>query len=107
MKEVGILNADIISRSGHRDEIIVCDAGFSIPFGIRTVDLAIIENVPKVEDIIKELLKFFSVEELVIADDTKNTNPTKLNTITGQPTKLAKTHTRKTSALFYRKAPEI
>jgi len=23
MKEVGILNADIISRSGHRDEIIV------------------------------------------------------------------------------------
>jgi hypothetical protein len=25
MKEVGILNADIISRSGHRDEIIVCD----------------------------------------------------------------------------------
>ena len=52
MKEVGILNADIISRSGHRDEIIVCDAGFSIPFGIRTVDLAITENVPKVEDII-------------------------------------------------------
>ena len=50
MKEIGILNADIISRSGHRDEIIVCDAGFSIPFGIRTVDLAITENVPKVED---------------------------------------------------------
>ena len=36
MKEIGLLNsdiADVISRLGHMDEVIVCDAGFPIPAG--------------------------------------------------------------------------
>jgi len=84
MKEVGMLNceiSDVISRAGHRDEIIVCDAGFPIPPGVRTVDLALSENIPCVEDVIAEILKYFSVEALVVANETREVNPTKLKKI--------------------------
>lgn len=86
MKEVGMLNSDIsdvLSRAGHRDEIMVCDAGFAIPLGVRTIDIALSENCPTVEEVIDELLKYFSVEELVIADESRQTNPSKVQMITG------------------------
>lgn len=84
MKETGILNseiAEVISRAGHRDEIIVCDAGFAIPSEVRAIDVAISENSPKVEQVIEELLKHFSVEELVVANETRETNPSKLKSV--------------------------
>lgn len=49
MKEIGIINrelSDVISSLGHMDEIIICDAGFSIPLGIKTVDISLSENKP-------------------------------------------------------------
>jgi D-ribose pyranase len=84
MKEVGPLNAelsDVISRMGHRDEMIVCDAGFAIPPGIRIVDLSLAENKPTVPELLEELKKYFSVEKLVFANETKTVSPTQFKTI--------------------------
>ena len=33
--------ADVIARLGHMDEVIICDAGFPIPLGVRTVDIGL------------------------------------------------------------------
>lgn len=43
MIKQGILNADLRSltaRIGHRDRFAIVDAGYNIPLGIETVDLA-------------------------------------------------------------------
>lgn len=47
MKELGIINRGIekvISEQGHKDLLMVCDAGFSIPYGIEVVDVSLGEN---------------------------------------------------------------
>lgn len=78
MKEVGILNrdiAEIISMMGHTDEMIVCDAGFAIPLGVKSVDVSLAENKPTVIKVLEELVKYFSVEKLILANETREVSP--------------------------------
>jgi D-ribose pyranase len=78
MKEIGILNSGvdaIISNMGHMDEMIVCDAGFPIPLGVKVVDLAIAENKPTVFEFLEVLKKYFSAEKLIFAKETKEISP--------------------------------
>ncbi|WP_292046039.1 D-ribose pyranase, partial [Brevundimonas sp. UBA5718] len=49
MKKGTVLNADIsrvISRLGHTDTVVVCDAGLPIPKTTERVDLALTQGVP-------------------------------------------------------------
>jgi D-ribose pyranase len=78
MKEIGILNAEIsyaISKMGHMDEMMVVDAGFPIPQGVNTIDLSLGANKPTVAEVLDELLKYFSVEKVVLANETKQVSP--------------------------------
>lgn len=79
MKEIGIINskiARIISEQGHGDLLMVADAGFAIPKGLEVVDLSLSENVPLVLDVLAVLKKYYSVEKMIMAQQTKDTNPT-------------------------------
>jgi D-ribose pyranase len=78
MQEIGILNRDVarvLATLGHMDELIVCDAGFPIPLGVETIDLALTENKPLVMELLVELKKYFSVEKMVMANETKEHSP--------------------------------
>lgn len=80
MRETGIVNRDIcdvLSTLGHTDEVIVCDAGFAIPSGVRTVDISLGENKPAVPEVLAELRKHFSVEKIVVAEELRQTGPTR------------------------------
>ncbi|HUW17971.1 MAG TPA: D-ribose pyranase [Sedimentisphaerales bacterium] len=84
MRETGFVNrdvSDVISMMGHMDEMIVCDAGFPIPLGVRTVDISLAKDRPTVLELLEELIKHFSVEKLVMANETKNVSPTRFNAI--------------------------
>jgi D-ribose pyranase len=84
MQEVGIVNrelARVIAAQGHGDLLMVVDAGFAIPKGADVVDISLAENTPMVIDTLRELKKFFSVEKLIFANDTKAVSPTLFNTI--------------------------
>ena len=86
MQETGFLNREIsyiISMMGHTDELIVCDAGFAIPLGVRTVDISLAKDKPTVLELLEELIKHFSVEKLVMAKETKDVSPTRFNAIVG------------------------
>jgi D-ribose pyranase len=79
MKEVGIVNRDIaaaISKQGHTDLLMVVDAGFAIPQEVDVIDISLGENKPMVLEVLTELRKFFSVEKMVMANQTKNVSPT-------------------------------
>ena len=85
MKETGIVNsqiAGVISMMGHTDELIVCDAGFAIPLGVRTVDISLAKDKPTVLEVLEELKKHFSVEKLIIANQTRDVSPTRFKDIT-------------------------
>lgn len=86
MRETGFVNndiCDVLSQLGHCDEVIVCDAGFAIPQGVRTVDISLGENKPTVLEVLEELRKHFSVEKLVIAEETRETGPTRFAALAG------------------------
>ena len=84
MYEVGCLNRELarcLSRQGHTDRFMICDAGFAIPDNVFTIDLSISKNIPTVDVVIEEILKYFSVEKIVVSDSMVNTSPSKFNTI--------------------------
>jgi len=84
MRETGIVNneiSDVFSMMGHMDELIVCDAGFPIPLGVRTVDISLSKNKPTVLQLLKELKRHFSVEKLIMANETKTVSPTRFKAI--------------------------
>lgn len=86
MKETGILNAEIasaISRLGHMDEMIISDAGFAAPRDVPVIDISLTVNKPTVLEVMDELLKHFSVEKAVLAEETRQTGPTRFADIVG------------------------
>ena len=86
MRETGIINndiCDILSGLGHTDEVIVCDAGFAIPLGVRTADISLAANKPTVPEVLAELKKHFSVEKLVISEETRKVVPTRFKQLAG------------------------
>jgi D-ribose pyranase len=79
MKEIGILNrhlAAIISQQGHGDLLLVCDAGFAIPGTLEVADISLSENCPTVLEVLNELHKYFSVEKIIMSEETGAVNPT-------------------------------
>ncbi len=85
MKEIGILNravAAAIARQGHTDLMMVTDAGFAIPDGVEVIDLSIAVNKPMVVEVLEELHKYFSVEKMIISEDTKSVSPSHFEKMT-------------------------
>jgi D-ribose pyranase len=79
MKETGAINRGIdaaISKQGHGDLLMVTDAGFAIPLGVEVIDLSLDENKPMVLEVLEMLKKYFSVEKMIMANETKNISPT-------------------------------
>ena len=85
MRETGTINndiSDVFSMMGHMDELIVCDAGFPIPLDVCTIDISLAKDKPTVLELLDVLKDHFSVEKLVMADETKQTSPTRFKAIT-------------------------
>jgi D-ribose pyranase len=84
MKEIGLINrnlAKVVAEQGHQDLLMVVDAGFAIPLGVETIDISLSENNPMVVDVLTVLRNFHSVEKMIVAKQTKETNPTLFNKI--------------------------
>jgi D-ribose pyranase len=81
MIESGFLNRDLatlLSRMGHGDQFVLCDAGFAIPEGLTVVDLSLSVNVPTVDAVLAEIVKHFSIEKVMYSREQRNANPAKL-----------------------------
>jgi len=78
MKRSGILNIELVTliaelRHGHA--IMVTDAGFPIPNGVRCIDLAITKNIPTIEFILKLLDGEMITEKVLFAKELRTNNP--------------------------------
>ena len=79
MQEVGIINRSIakaLSEQGHGDLLMVVDAGFAIPREAEVIDISLGANNPMVLTVLAELKKYYSIEKMFMANQTKETNPT-------------------------------
>ncbi|HER23655.1 MAG TPA: D-ribose pyranase [Candidatus Atribacteria bacterium] len=84
MKKDGILNPQLnrlISEMGHRDMLIIADAGLPIPKGIERIDLVLKCGTPSFAEVLAAVLSELQVEEAYVAKEIKEKNPQTLNVI--------------------------
>ena len=78
MLKSGILNAQlrsVMARIGHRDRYAIVDAGYNVPAGIETVDLAFLPNIPTILQVLDGILDEMVIEGVIIASEIKEWAP--------------------------------
>ncbi|MDE1163360.1 MAG: RbsD/FucU family protein [Acidobacteriaceae bacterium] len=72
MLRSGILNPQInslISRVRHTNTLVIADRGFPFWPGIETVDIALVDDQPRVEDVLRALVEVFVVGKAWMAKE--------------------------------------
>ncbi len=80
MVETGLLNRDIVAelaKMGHTDRILIADAGLAIPNTTKVIDVSLDVDVPTTIDVLKVLLKHFSVEKIILSQATIDVSPSR------------------------------
>ena len=78
MKKTGLLHAElsrVIAGMGHRDLLVIGDAGLPIPAGVSVVDLALRPGVPTFLETLGTVLGELHVEEAVIDTELASVSP--------------------------------
>ena len=77
MKKRGIINAQLaglIAGLGHKDILMVADAGMPIPRGVEIVDLALCGGVPAFRQVLDAVLDETEVEYYILAEEIVEKN---------------------------------
>ena len=72
MKKKGILNPQInrvISEMGHRDMLIIADAGLPIPRKTERIDLILKCDIPSFKEVLNAVLLEMEIEEAYLANE--------------------------------------
>ncbi|KFB99920.1 high-affinity permease component of an ABC superfamily ribose transporter [Trabulsiella guamensis ATCC 49490] len=78
MKKGTVLNAEIssvISRLGHTDSLVVCDAGLPVPHSTERIDMALTQGVPSFMQVLEVVTTEMQVEKAILAEEIKQHNP--------------------------------
>ena len=78
MKKGVLLNSDVsrvVSRLGHTDQVVICDAGLPIPSTTTRVDLALTHNVPTFMQVLEVVTQEMQVEAAIVAQEIIEKNP--------------------------------
>ena len=78
MKKTGILNKDIsevVASLGHKDTLVIADAGLPIPVETRRIDLALTEGIPNFLDTLRVVLTEMQVERAIVAEEMLEASP--------------------------------
>ena len=78
MKKSGILHPGInylLARTGHTDYFTICDKGFPVPSGPERIDLALVEGMPTVLDVLRAIKAEFIIDRLVITTEMESVSP--------------------------------
>ncbi|MEE3651724.1 MULTISPECIES: D-ribose pyranase [unclassified Brenneria] len=79
MKKAVLLNSEVsavISRLGHTDQVVICDAGLPIPDTTTRIDLALTHNVPGFLQVVDAVISEMQVEAAILAEEIVEKNPT-------------------------------
>jgi D-ribose pyranase len=78
MKRGGILNpalSHLMASTGHTDYFTVCDRGFPVPEGPERIDLALVDDVPTVLDVLAAVIAEWSLDRVVITHEMDAISP--------------------------------
>lgn len=83
MLNSGILNPQVnhlISRVRHTNTLVIADRGFPFWPQVETIDLALVDDIPRVLDVLQAIRKNFSVGRFFMAEEFRlNNTPAVVN----------------------------
>ena len=78
MKRGELLNSylsGLIADLGHKDKIVIADAGLPVPEGVEKIDLAVSCGLPGFVDTLKVVLSEYQIETGIMAEEIRAENP--------------------------------
>jgi len=78
VKRGGILHpgmCHVLASTGHTDYLTVCDRGFPVPAGPERIDLALVDGIPTVIEVLAAIHAEFVIDRIVIAEEALTTSP--------------------------------
>lgn len=78
MKKNLLINSEIsycISKLGHKDSIVIGDAGLPIPDSVKRIDLALSKGIPSFLSVLTAVLSEQKVEKIILAEEIKTISP--------------------------------
>ena len=84
MKRGGILHpgiSQLLAATGHTDYITICDRGFPVPDGPLRIDLALVDDIPTVLDVLRAVAAEFSLDRIIIAQEMCEVSPRRVEEI--------------------------
>ena len=75
----GILNPalnSLLSRIRHTNTLVISDRGFPYWPGLETVDISLVDDIPKVVDVLNAIRKNFVVAQAFMAEEFLSANQT-------------------------------
>lgn len=81
MKKSGILHPAInllLSSTGHTDYFTICDKGYPVPDSPTRIDLALIDGIPTVIDVLRAIHAEYHIDRVVIAVEMTEVSPARV-----------------------------
>ena len=78
MKRGGVLNpalSHLLASTGHTDYFTICDRGFPVPEGPERIDLALVDDIPTVLDVLAAVSAEWSLDRVLIAHEMDAISP--------------------------------
>jgi len=82
MKRGGVLHpalGHLLLSTGHTDYFTICDRGFPVPLGPERIDLALVENLPTVLDVLRAVHAEWSIDRVVITREMTEVSPGRID----------------------------
>lgn len=89
MKVGGILNpalSHLLASTGHTDYFTISDRGFPVPEGPERIDLALVDDIPTVLDVLAAVIAEWSLDRVLITHEMEAISPgrvTEIRALTG------------------------
>jgi D-ribose pyranase len=65
----------LLSSTGHTDYFTVCDRGFPVPLGPERIDLALVDDMPTVLDVVRAVMAEWSIDRVIISHEMDDISP--------------------------------
>jgi D-ribose pyranase len=78
MKRGGVLNpalSHLLASTGHTDYFTVCDRGFPVPEGPERIDLALVDDIPSILDVLAAVIAEWSLDRVLMAHEMDAISP--------------------------------
>jgi D-ribose pyranase len=78
MKRGGVLNpalSHLLASTGHTDYFTVCDRGFPVPAEPERIDLALVDDIPTVLDVLAAVIAEWTLDRVVITHEMDAISP--------------------------------